>query len=547
MPVISIHVFSGEVPKSSAKTLGPTQATKALNSRLDSGELRPWKGPLSVKSLAKAGPIMSIYRWGAVLGDDNSGFWFHWPFDVDVIRGQVASDTIERTYFTGDGVPKMTYSDIATAGVEELYPNNDLPLGIPVPASTMLATITGTADPDADENEDMVTRAYAVTYVSSLGEEGPMSLISGTLDWLPGQSVDLTSIPTGPTGEWDIANKRIYRTATGASGTDLYFVAEIAVAIDNYNDSILDEALGDVLSTSEYYSPPADMHSIGVLPVGIAFGFSRNQVCFSEPYLPHAWVPEYQIPTTHTIIGGAHFDNTIVALTAKNPYLISGTDARSMVPYELTINQGCVSKRSIEESQHGVVYASPDGLFLIGPNGPLNLTKDFMLTEQWRALNPSSILGVIFEGKYFGFYDNGSEQGAFILEPNNPNAGLTFIDVHATAAYSDPLSDKLYLVVGNDVVAWNEAADLVYTWVSKEFVSRGTTMFGGARVLMSGAGSLEFKLFADGVEIHSKTVTSDEPFRLPKKRGRIFKVSLEGTAPVAQVDVVRTFSDFGGI
>ncbi|OUR99223.1 hypothetical protein A9Q81_11655 [Gammaproteobacteria bacterium 42_54_T18] len=546
MSAININAFSGEVPRTSARHLGPTQATKALNARLDSGELRPWKAPLSVTALAKPGEIQSIYRWGAVAGDENSGFWFHWTTDVDVMRGQVKSDTIERTFFTGDGVPKMTYSGIATEGGSALYPNVDRPLGLPIPPSTTAAVLTGTIDPEANEADDKVTRGYAVTFVTSIGEEGPPSLISQTLDWLPGQTVDLSVIPTAPTGEWDITAKRIYRAATGASGTDLYFVAELPIATDTYSDSILDEALGDVLGTTDYYAPPDDMHSIGVLPIGIAFGFSKNQVCFSEPYLPHAWNPAYQIPTTHPIVGGGHFDNTVVAITEKNPYLLSGTDARTMVPYELNIQQGCMSKRSVVNSLQGVIYASPDGLFLIGPNGPMNLMEGFMLPEQWRELNPSSVLGVIFESKYFGFYDNGTEKGAFILDPKNANAGLTFIDVHATAAYADPLSDKLYLAIGSEVVAWNEGLPLNYYWVSKDYVSGGAMLFGAARALFASDGDLTFRFFVDGVERHYQSVNNDKAFRLPKKRGRVFKVSLEGNANISQVDIVESMSDFGG-
>jgi hypothetical protein len=42
-----------------------------------------------------------------------NGYWLHWAADVDVARGPVVGDTLERTYYTGDGAPKMTYTPFA--------------------------------------------------------------------------------------------------------------------------------------------------------------------------------------------------------------------------------------------------------------------------------------------------------------------------------------------------------------------------------------------------------------------------------------------------
>lgn len=69
-----------------------------------------------------------------------NGYWFHWTAIVNALKGPIAGDTTERTYYTGDGVPKVTDSTIATAGGGTDYPNNSYTLGIPAPAAAIVAT-----------------------------------------------------------------------------------------------------------------------------------------------------------------------------------------------------------------------------------------------------------------------------------------------------------------------------------------------------------------------------------------------------------------------
>ncbi len=543
MAKISIRPFSGLTPKISPQLLDGSQSTKAVNCRLSSGELRPWRGPLEAFSLSKPGPIKTIYRWAPTPGNENSGFWFHWPEVVSVADGPISNDTQARVYFTGDGVPKMTYAGIATAGGSTNYPTNAYNLGIPAPDTSPVPAIQGSPSSGVDPEEDKITRGYVVTYVSALGEEGPPCNMSVTVDWLPGQTVELSSIPTAPTGALNITHKKLYRSATGASGTDLYFVALLPVSQDSYNDIIGDDQLGSVLESTDYYSPPEDLHSIQTLPAGFCFGFSKNNVCASEAYLPHAWNPDNQVPLPQQIVGGGYFDNNIVACTEKNPYIISGTDPRALLQNEIKLDQGCVSRRSIVSFRYGVAFASPDGLFLIGGDGARSLTEPYLSIDQWRALNPSSIIGAVFEDKYFGFYDNGTEQGAFILDPKNPEQGLTFTTVSATGAYADPLTDKLYLIVGDNIHAWNEGEALTYTWRSKEFLSPRSDFFTCARVEITSPGSLVFRLYIDGQLAHEQAVLSYEPFRLPPQRGQRYQVELEGTAHVSKLDVASTMSE----
>lgn len=539
----SFKVFGGSMLRIGPKLIKETQAVRAENNRIDSGELKPWNAPLFLETPTKIGTLLSIYRWAPVPGDDDSGFWFHWTTDVDVASGPINSDTLTRTYFTGDGVPKMTYAGIATAGGTN-YPENDYDLGLPAPSTAPSTALTGTIDPEADPVEDLVERIYLTTYVTSIGEDGPPSVVSNVLGWLPGQTVDLSAIPAAPAGAFDVTHIKIFRTATGASGTDFYFVAMLAIGTATYNDAILDSNLGEVIQSEEYYQPPTDMHSIGSLPTGMLYGFSGKSICVSELYLPHAWAPDNQVPLPDEIVAGGSFGNTIVAITHKNPFVITGIDPQSLVADEYKINQSCVSKRSCVSTRFGVIYASPDGLILVGPNGADNIIDGYLRISQWQELKPESILGTVYDNKYLGFYDNGVTQGGFIIDPSLGEDGFVFISLHATAAYQDPLSDSLYLVVDDDIVEWDKGTKLTYEWLTKEMTGGRARNFSVGRVLAEEYSDITVELYADGVLKHTEVVTSEEVFRMPGGyKARTHQLKISGTSKIYSVDIASTLPE----
>lgn len=533
---IELSNFKGLIPKLEPILLPDGNASDAINTKLWTGALDAYREGTVVDTPTKEGTIQTIYRFAPVSGDDLSGYAFHWTSVVDVIRGPVAGDTSERTYFTGDGVPKVTDNSIALSGGTD-YPENSYTLGIPAPTATIGIAVTGDADEDATE-ADTITRSYVFTFVSGWGEEGPPSDPSDAVDLLPGQQVDLSALGTAPSGNYNITHKRIYRTATGAAGTQYYFVNEIAVSTTTYSDTIDDSVIGEELQTEGWFPPPTDMHSIGLIDNGIGYGASKNQVYVSEAYQLHAWNPLNAKTSNHEIVGIGSFQNTIVALTKANPMIVSGTDPASMSSEKLEINQGCISKRSIVSSPFGVLYASPDGLVLVGPGRPGEVvTEKFMTRDQWLALNPHSLMGVLYNGAYMGFYNDGETARAFILDPNNVEAGFLYLDIFATAAYADPLSDSLFLLIDGDIITFDTGDPMEYTWLSKQFVYDRPVNFTIARIRAADYTDLTFKAYVDGALKHTQVVTSGTAFRLPFSRGREFQYELSGTSKVTRLEI----------
>jgi len=470
-----------------------------------------------------------------------NGYFFHWLTDVDVFRGPIAGDVTERTYFTGDGVPKMTYSPIAVSGGGTDYPNNTYDLGVPAP------TVALTATPGAGggcASSDQTSTAYVYTNVSALGEEGPPSPLSSVVNFCLGQTIDLSGMQTGPAGSYNITLKRIYRTASGSSSYQL--VDEIAVANTTYADTKADTALGENIPSTDWTPPPSDLFGIGMLPNGIGYGFSKSDVYFTPAFLPHAYPAGSVLTTDYPIVGGGAFDTNIVVVTEGTPYLITGSDPESMSMSKLDLDQSCVSKRGIVGlDSFGVVYPSPDGLVSIRPGSADVVTKNYLKRDEWQAYKPESIVAFGHEGQYIAFYDNGTTQGGFIFDPSEPESGFTHIDMFAAGGFRDLLSDELYLIINNNVEKWEgNSTKQTYTWKSKEFRSGVPLNMGAARVFAKSYSNLTLKLYADGVLKKTKAVLNSDPFRLPAGYlGEKYEIELTGTDDIEEVLVGESVDD----
>jgi hypothetical protein len=396
------------------------------------------------------------------------------------------------------------------------------------------------------EETDLEDRVYVYTYVSANEEEGPPSDSSLTVSVGYGQSVALANIETAPTGNYNITKKRIYRTATVSLATSLFLVAEIDIANTTYTDSVGALSLGNELPSMDWDMPPDDMEGLIELDNGVLAAFSGNQVCFSEPYQPHAWPTTYRKTLSFPIVGLGSMGNSVVAITEVNPHIITGVEPRVMTDIKMDIDQGCVSKRGIVSVNGvGVAYPSPDGLIFITMSGHRNITADMIGRDEWQALEPTSFDACLHNGKYYCFYDNGSTQGMFSVDPNKPEVGIVFHDVFATACYVDHLSDTMYLQVGEDIVAWDSASTKVtYRWKSKEFMLTKPVTIQAGTVEAESYDDLTFRLYVDGTLKHTEAVTSDSVFRMPGGYlAKRFQVELEGTDEVKRFGIAQTASE----
>lgn len=163
MTAFRIAGFSGLVPRLAKQLLGPNQAQVATNCILTSGDLRPRNGPLLIFIPIVNGDIQSMFR----MEKDGNEKWLAWDKDVDVARSPVAGSETRRFYYTGDGEPRASEYDLATAGGGP-YPSGCYVLGVSPPVTAPTVTPTGGTG-------STVSRTYVYTFVTQWGEESSPS------------------------------------------------------------------------------------------------------------------------------------------------------------------------------------------------------------------------------------------------------------------------------------------------------------------------------------------------------------------------------------
>lgn len=411
--------------------------------------------------------------------------------------------------------------------------------------------------------------AYLYTFVNDLGEESAPSTPSETILRADGVTVTVTTptaVPSGISSEYGIEAKRIYRAATGAAGSTYLFVAEVALATADYVDNLTDSELGEELESDEWDLPPEDLQGIIALPNGIMAGFRRNQLCLSEQNRPHAWPVSYRLPTDTDIVAIANVDTTVIVVTEKFVYTASGNLPGSYSMSQPGVAQACTSKRSMAVAFGGALFASPDGLMLAaGPTSVRNLTASMFTREQWQALNPSSMLGVVHDDVYFLFYEptygSGLTPGGYMIDGKDGGFGIVRLSFHATAAHVDPATDGLYLVLddvdeptatylgeassaptpnGSTIYLFDgdEANRLVYRWRGRLNLLPRPASFQMAQVQADDFDNLVFKLYADGDLLLETRILSATEFTLPMLDDyKTVELELVGTSRARRVQI----------
>ena len=546
MAGFKLQTFSGQAPKVYARLLPDDMAQVAINCRLDSGRLEPWKENSSSSITFATGSISaatkSIYK-------HSSSVWIASNSEIDVARSPIAEDEFERIYITGgsSGFPQMTTGQIV--GNSTYYR-----LGIPKPADLTSVTLSPAAS-DNVNTEVPQSRSYIFTYVSYYGEEGVNcdAEAAQVVDVHTDQTVTL-DFPPNPSGHYNLLYKRVYRT--DANGT-YRFVDDVGIEVDTFSDTKLDVNLGEEIPTITFDAPADDdsgdhpegpMLGLVSMPNGIFAGFAGQTVLFSEAFQPHAYPDEYKLTVKSDIVALAPLNTGLLVLTKEKPAIIQGLDPSSMSMMEVDSSLSCVAKRSVVDMGEFVMYSSPDGLVMATEGGLSLATEKTFTRDQWQEYTPSSIVAFQWEGHYVAFYNNGTESKGFIFDPRGGKNSFVKLDFYATAGFNDLESDSLYLVVGGSLVVFAEgSSNENFTWRGKKFYNPRPINPAVAKVECdSYSPNPTFKLYADGELKHTQTVTNSNTFRLPSGyKANEFEIELSGSVPINEVCVYESSEEIG--
>lgn len=397
-------------------------------------------------------------------------------------------------------------------------------------------TTTPTVNAEIPPKRVPESRTYVYTFVSAYGEEGAPSDASEVVDLDPEEPVTV-SLPSTPTGNFNITLKRIYRSSTVGTRAQFQFVAEVPVAQGSYTDSVDQADLGETLPSAGWVQPPLGLQGLRLMANGAAVGFVGKTLYFSEPNLPHAWPHQY--PIDEEIVGIGVFGQSVAVLTKGYPYLFQGVDPAAMASTKLQLPQACASRRSIVETGDGVVYASPDGLVSIGASVGI-ITQSMVSRAQWQVYNPTSMQAYLHNGRVVIFHTSiYGERMTTLFDLSGQGAIMTTGDIAddgiVTTGYHDARTDTLYLAQNNQIVRWDSGLSLPMIWRSKTFRLPWPDNLSVAQV-RANAYPVTFRLIADGSVIHTETVQGPDSFRLPGGfRAVDYYFQIEGTNTVTEV------------
>jgi len=495
--MIFVNKFFGRVPKIDPKLLPLGFAQEATNVDLRTGSIEPMKGLTQVQEIAKTGDIRSIYKI-----DDT---WIYWTAIVEVVKAQVLNGDY-RIFFTGDGYPKQTNKTLATSGAASTYPTETRRYGVIAPAAALTLETQGSGD-----GEVVDSVSYVYTYVTAFGEESAPCPATVVQDIEGSQYVRLKNfvIPVLATTGNDVEYFRLYRLASGTTGAEYQLVkarpgAYSATAVydipvtDVPNTSTyvydcdspsspaaLNDDLSDDLPSQDWDDPPATLAGLVQFQNGILAGFDADELCVSEPLIYYAMPEDYK-PTINNIVAiGVHNEAMIVG-TNDFPWLVIGNDPATLMARILSYNQKCLSKRGMVSTNIGVLYPTPDGLFLVDQAQGIVLTADVYKKEQWAALTPENLISFYYDDKYYGFFQ-GTGTGFIFDFKNEPFVQTISIATDLFyGGYVDPVGDTLYMLVktGSDynIKSWGTGSNATGIWKSPVHESAELTNYGWARI-----------------------------------------------------------------
>ena len=264
--------------------------------------------------------------------------------------------------------------------------------------------------------------------------------------------------------------------------------------IDDYDV----DTLSTQLDSEGHDAPPEGLQGLTLYTQGIYVGFVGNQVFFSDKDKPYSWPAEYALTLDANIVGLCTSGIYLVVLTDDSPYVVSGSNPKTMSYMKIDFPYPCLSKKSIVQMGYGVAYATHGGIALYNPSaGASKLTQYVHSYDTWQAaLDPTTIVAVYHEDKYIASHSTGafcfdkdpdSSYSRMTGKGNQLGGTMVSLSLAMKAGYVDQKSGYLYYVTDDYgfVYKWDDRKQLPMTqeWKSKVIVTKDYMNLGAARVI----------------------------------------------------------------
>lgn len=532
--------------------------------------------------------IPTVIRPRTIFRDDRATF-AHGPLSADAYQRiySAGSTDVPKVHFVKDydyleralGAPSLANSGgKVLAGWMYLW---QIPESL---AASDVVSPIGIERADAEVVPDLASEvncSYVLTAVSDLGEEGvpsdPSNIISRydsiavstTLesespylpDYFPNFDQDnysyqfgamlVLSVSPEQFETEGVAEFRLYRVE---SDTYNYCMTIPKSAFSDSDpttyrafviDRIATASLGEACPSENFDPPPSNMQGITNVAGGVMAGWFDNVVCFSMPYMPHAWPVEYQysLPSDTKVMGLVAISGGLIAITNTKAWIFAGTDPGAMSQEVVDGSLPCRAAASIVDMGEYAVYVSSNGLQAVSVNESRSLTEGLFGPVQWLdSFSPGTFVAFRHRGAYVCFHS----LGAFVFDPAQglfPVTDEYIPDGSVLGGMTYDGADILYLLVDDDGKRVRPAfcagpAD--WSWSSKRFDLPPDVTMGCIMVRSTGP----VDVVVDGDEYSVSLRLQDSvPEWLPPGRPRYVRVSLSSSAVVESVTLAASMSE----
>lgn len=549
MASIKLTQFSGLIPRVQSQNLPQAGAQEALDVDLSRQTLRAWRTDKFINE--KKGNFLFADRC-CFITDENC-------------KASVSRINTDCCYLIASGLSNYPYPVIARKqdGCENQWQRLGFPVELPAPYAQLNGLLSN------DWNNE--ARQYIYTLVDSFGNESAPSLPSEPIYAHNDLPVIISSIPTEfPT--YNVESIRIYCAVTHldygnvkeSEQQDAYFllVDEIPFGRSVYVHQPHTD-YGKECLTEEYEPPTDDIRDLQYCGNGQIGGLVGTELWLSEPLKPHAFPEAYR----YGFFNGKPIrflcgERVGYILTDEYPAVIElgampnqhGQRSVSIIEETLPL----ISYQSACFYNGACFYASKNGLVMLSGGSARIISSALWTTDQWQALAPFTMIGIVHDGYYFGFTATTSFRLKIPdgIHSNETPDQLTMLSIRPTAVARGD-EGALYFTDENGLYEWNAGDNWkTFKWRGRLNTAGGYTAFTAYKIVQDFAENRVIhtaykrhrnELVGDPVTLGDKVVQDSRPHRLKRGYATLqLDVEISGTGEVYEYHLATSVAELGG-
>ena len=556
MAELKLARFTGLVPRLHKRNLPETSSVKCLDVDLSSGTLKPFRTNKKVSD--KTGNYIFVDNCCYITSDNCKA-------SVDIIED-------ECSIVVASGLKPYPVQNLKSRACN----NQWIRLGFPETTKPTAQAIGFTPKPhNIGDNYDLAreVRQYFYTLVTCLGEGSACqeSLPSEPSDFVECHNQDdvvISGITTDATPEYKITSVRIYCAVTmldfeGKEQEAVFLeVGEVPFGTGTFMHKGGTD-YGDECMTEEHDNLPDSASNLVYCNNGQLAALVGCELWLSEPFKPHAWPEAYRygrfsgkpirfLPTES--VGYILTDSVPAIIEVESPCTSQG--CRKVTQLQET--HPIISYNSAATYNGSCFYATNDGIVMLQGASSSVITAPYFSRDDWLAIAPWTLRGVVHDGYYYGFTDVMSFRFKVPDNIHEQFEGSTLVELsdRPTCVYRTK-QDKLMLAFNDGIYEFDEGLEWrEFQWKSKPYTAPGYTAFTAYKIV---GDYTDFhvvhrllkrqrdEMVDESIVVGDHTTYDNKPRRLRAGYSTInFDVSISGKGEVTEYHIATSVNELGG-